>query len=57
MVDVLHHLHRPVLAINNLKESLKKDGKIIMLEPYVSPVSFIFYLIIAFFGPKEKLGI
>lgn len=57
MIDVLHHLHRPFAAINNLKKSLDKNGKIIFFEPYVSPISFIFYLIISFIGPKEKLGI
>lgn len=57
MIDVLHHLHRPCAAINNLKKSLSKDGKIIMLEPYISPASFIFYIITSFFGPREKLGI
>ncbi len=56
MVDVFHHLHRPCVAIKNLKKSLKKNGKIVMLEPYVSPISFIFYFIIGFTGPKEKLG-
>lgn len=57
MNDVFHHLHRPNLIIKNLKKSLKKNGKIIMLEPYVSPMSFFFYLIASFFGPKERLGL
>jgi SAM-dependent methyltransferase len=57
MVDVFHHLHRPNLAIKNLKKSLKKNGKIIIFEPYVSPVSFILYLITSFAGPKEKMGL
>ena len=57
MVDVFHHLHRPNLVIKNLKKSLKKGGKIIIFEPYVSPMSFIFYLITTFAGPKEKMGL
>ena len=58
MVDVFHHLHRPNLVIKNLKKSLKKrGGKIIIFEPYVSTMSFIFYLITTFAGPKEKMGL
>jgi SAM-dependent methyltransferase len=57
MVDVFHHLHRPNLVIKNLKKYLKKEGKIIIFEPYVSPMSFIFYLITSFAGPKEKMGL
>ena len=57
MVDVFHHLHRPNLVIKNLKKSLKKNGKIIIFEPYLSPMSFFFYFITFFFGPKERLGL
>jgi SAM-dependent methyltransferase len=54
--DVFHHLHRPNIVIKNLRRSLKKEGHLVMLEPYLSPVSYIFYIIISFVGPKEKLG-
>ena len=49
MIDVFHHLHRPNLVIKNLKKSLKKNGKMIIFEPYLSPMSFFFLFNYIFF--------
>jgi SAM-dependent methyltransferase len=42
-VDVLHHLNSPVLALKEIARVLKKDGRAIFIEPYVSPVSYLVY--------------
>lgn len=42
-VDVLHHLNSPVLALQEIARVLKKEGRAIFIEPYVSPVSYLVY--------------
>ena len=44
-IDVLHHLRNPHFAINELARCLKEDGKIILIEPYISIFSFPIYRI------------
>lgn len=36
MFDVLHHIKNPEIAIREMQRCLKKEGKIIMIEPYCS---------------------
>lgn len=43
MLDVLHHLHNPVMFLKEACRVLESKGRIIMLEPFPSPVSFIVY--------------
>ena len=43
MIDVFHHLKDPFKFLNEAYRVLKKNGKIIMVEPYPSPFSLIIY--------------
>jgi SAM-dependent methyltransferase len=43
MVDVLHHLANPVAFIREAARTLERRGRLILLEPYPSPVSWIIY--------------
>lgn len=43
MIDVLHHLQNPIVFFHEASRVLKKGGRIIMVEPYPSPVSLIIY--------------
>lgn len=36
MLNVLHHIKEPDLALKEMQRSLKKGGKIVMIEPYIS---------------------
>jgi len=46
-IDVLHHLAKPLTALNELKRvtNLDKGGKIVLIEPFVSAFSFPIYRI------------
>ena len=43
MIDVLHHLYNPVQFLNEAHRVLKKEGRVIMLEPFPSPFSLQIY--------------
>jgi SAM-dependent methyltransferase len=43
MVDVLHHVARPAPALQEAQRVLAPGGRVIMLEPYCSPVSLLVY--------------
>lgn len=43
LFDVLHHLARPALFFSEAQRALKPSGRIVMMEPYVSWVSFLVY--------------
>lgn len=43
MFDVLHHLQRPALFFREAKRVLRAGGRIVMLEPAITPVSHVFY--------------
>lgn len=43
MMDVLHHLHRPRRFLAEAERVLKPGGRIVMVEPAVTPVSRILY--------------
>ena len=42
-IDVLHHLANPVLFLSEAQRVLQNNGRLIMLEPYISPFSYIIY--------------
>ncbi len=41
MIDVLHHVARPIAFLKQTARVLAPGGRLILLEPYVSPVSSI----------------
>lgn len=43
MFDVLHHLERPRLFLNEAARVLRKGGRVIFVEPGITPISRIFY--------------
>lgn len=43
MLDVFHHLADPVRFLNEAFRVLEKGGRLIMLEPFPSPVSYFVY--------------
>ncbi|MBT4039783.1 MAG: class I SAM-dependent methyltransferase [Rhodospirillales bacterium] len=43
MLDVLHHLDTPVLFLLEASRVLKKGGRLIMIEPAITPLSWLFY--------------
>ena len=42
-IDILHHLANPVLFLSEAQRVLQNNGRLIMLEPYISPFSYIIY--------------
>ncbi len=42
-IDVLHHLSNPILFFNEAQRVLQDKGRLIMLEPYISPFSYVIY--------------
>ena len=49
MLDVLHHIERPARFFREASRTLRPGGRIIMVEPMITPVSWIFY---NFFHPE-----
>lgn len=43
LFDVLHHIESPKLFFNEASRILKSGGKIIILEPGITPLSWFFY--------------
>jgi SAM-dependent methyltransferase len=42
-VDVLHHIEYPVRFLDEAQRILKPGGRIVLVEPAISPVSWFFY--------------
>ncbi|MHC8508142.1 MAG: class I SAM-dependent methyltransferase [Rhodospirillales bacterium] len=43
MIDVLHHMERPAAFFAEARRTLKPGGRIVMIEPAITPVSYPFY--------------
>ena len=43
MLDVFHHLPRPAAFLDEARRVLAAGGRIVMLEPYISPLSSLAY--------------
>ena len=62
MFDVFHHLQEPISFLRQSEKLLKPGGRIVMVEPYVSIVSFFIYRLFHFedtsfhFDPKQPFG-
>ncbi len=50
LFDVLHHLPRPVLFFRQAEQALIPGGRILIMDPYVSPASSVVY---RFFHPEH----
>ena len=50
LFDVWHHLEFPILALNEFRRVLKKQGHIIIFEPYISLLGWIVY---GLFHPED----
>lgn len=51
MMDVLHHIKDPKRALREMERCLKKGGKIIMIEPYISAWGSFIY---KYIHPEKK---
>ena len=43
MIDVFHHLENPYRFMEEASRVLKVAGRVVMLEPWTSPVGYLFY--------------
>jgi SAM-dependent methyltransferase len=43
MVDVLHHLHRPLQFLYEAARVLRPAGRLAMIEPWITPLSYLLY--------------
>jgi SAM-dependent methyltransferase len=46
MLDVFHHLPRPAAFLDEARRALAPGGRVVMLEPYCSPLSTLAYRIL-----------
>lgn len=55
MIDVLHHIKNPEKAFKEMARCLKIGGKIVMIEPYNSPIAGLMYKYIHYenFNPQS----
>lgn len=52
LFDVLHHLSIPMMFFSEASRVLRPGGRMIIMEPYISPVSLVIY---KFFHPEPVL--
>ena len=50
LFDVLHHIPEPKIFFKEAERILKRKGRIIIVEPYISPVSYFVY---KYFHPEK----
>ncbi len=42
-VDILHHIERPLRFLREAGRVLQANGKLVLMEPAITPVSWVFY--------------
>jgi len=42
-VDILHHIERPLRFLREASRILQPDGRLVLMEPAITPVSWVFY--------------
>jgi SAM-dependent methyltransferase len=48
LIDVLHHLPRPHRFLSEAERVLRPNGRLVMVEPYCSPISTVLYKLFHF---------
>lgn len=43
LIDAIHHIHNPVRALAEMDRCLKKGGRIVILDVFISPFSYLYY--------------
>ena len=43
LIDSIHHVKRPVAVIEEMQRCLKPGGRIVVLDVYISPFSYLYY--------------
>jgi len=43
LIDAIHHIHDPVRAIREMERCLKRGGRIVILDVFISPFSYLYY--------------
>lgn len=43
LIDAIHHIQNPVKALTEMERCLKKGGRIIIFDVFISPFSYIYY--------------
>jgi len=56
MLDVFHHIARPAKFLEEAARVLKLGGRIIMLEPWTSPLGYLFYRYIHHEGADRRVN-
>lgn len=43
LIDAIHHIHDPVRALAEMERCLKKGGRIVIFDVFISPFSYLYY--------------
>lgn len=43
LIDAIHHIHDPVAALREMHRCLKKGGRVVIFDVYISPFSYLYY--------------
>jgi SAM-dependent methyltransferase len=43
LIDAIHHINDPVASLSEMERCLKKGGRVIILDVFISPFSYLYY--------------